>query len=78
MIKLSQLAINAEGFIFNPATGDSFQVSQTGLDVVSGLCDGKDDEEIVRLMTETYEVSLEVAQRDLADFRASMKTLGLI
>ena len=78
MQKLSQLAINAEGFVFNPATGDSFQVSQTGLDIISGLRDGQSDDEIVRKLTGTYDVSPEGARHDLADFRGSLKSLGLI
>jgi len=78
MQKLSQLAINAEGFVFNPATGDSFQVSQTGLDVIHGLRDGQSDDEIVLKLTTTYEVPLEVVRHDLADFRDSLKSFGLI
>lgn len=78
MKKLSQLAISSEGFVFNPATGDSFQVSQTGLDILNGLRDGKSDEAIVQKLTETYEVPLEDARRDVADFRGSLKSLSLI
>jgi hypothetical protein len=78
MQKLSQLAINSEGFVFNPATGDSFQVSQTGLAILNSLRDGKSDDEILRKLTDAYEVSLEDARRDLADFRGSMKSLSLI
>ena len=78
MQKLSHLAINAEGFIFNPFTGDSFQVSQTGLLVLNELRDGKSDDEIVRKLTDTYEVSLEEARRDVTEFRVSLKSLSLI
>jgi len=78
MQKLSQLAINAEGFVFNPATGDSFQVSPTGLVIINGLRDGQSDDEIVRKLAGAYEVSLEDARRDLTDFRGSLKSLGLI
>ncbi|MEI7732826.1 MAG: PqqD family protein [Verrucomicrobiota bacterium] len=78
MQKLSQLAINSEGFVFNPATGDSFQVSQTGLEILNGLRDGKSDEDIVQKLTDTYEVSLDDARRDLADFRGNLKSLCLI
>ncbi len=78
MQKLSQLAISSEGFVFNPTTGDSFQVSQTGLEVINGLRDGKSDDDIADRLTATYEVSLENARRDLADFRGSLKSLGLI
>jgi hypothetical protein len=76
--KLSQLAISAEGFVFNPATGDSFQVSETGLAVLNGLRDGRTDDEIARELAGSYEVSLEEARRDLADFQGSLKSLGLI
>jgi PqqD family protein of HPr-rel-A system len=78
MQKLAQLAINAEGFVFNPATGDSFQVSPTGLDVIQWLRDGRTDDEIARKLSDTYEVAPEDARRDLADFRGSLKALGLI
>jgi len=78
MQKLSHLAINDEGFVFDPTSGDSFQVSQTGLLILSGLRAGKADEEIAQSLAEKYEVSLEDAQRDVADFRASLKNLGLV
>jgi hypothetical protein len=78
MHKLAQLAINAEGFVFNPATGDSFQVSPTGLVVINGLRDGKSEEELAQQLTGAYEISLEEARRDLADFRGSLKSLGLV
>ncbi len=78
MQKLSHLAINAEGFIFNPSTGDSFQASQSGLDIINGLREGRSDEEIARKLTDNYDVSVENARRDLADFRGSLKSLGLI
>ena len=78
MQKLSQLAISSEGFIFNPATGDSFQVSQTGLDVINGMRDGRGDEEIVAKLAETYEVAPEDARRDVADFRGTLRAFGLV
>jgi hypothetical protein len=77
MHPLSHLAINAEGFVFNPSTGDSFHVSLTGLDILHCLRDGKSDEEILQRLTSTHEVGADDARRDLADFRASLKALGL-
>ena len=78
MQKLAHLAINDEGFVFDPTSGDSFQVSQTGLLILGGLKAGKADEEIARALEEKYEVSLVDAQRDVADFRASLRNLNLI
>jgi hypothetical protein len=78
MNKLAHLAINDEGFVFDPTSGDSFQVSQTGLIILSALRAGKSDEETAQSLADNYEVSLENAQRDLADFRANLKNLSLI
>jgi len=77
MRKLSQLAISAEGFVFNPATGDSFQVSQTGLTVLDGLRDGLSDDELAHKLADEYEVSIEDVRRDLMDFHGSLKSFGL-
>ena len=78
MNKLSQLAINEEGFVFNPMTGDSFQTSETGLRILRALQEGHSDEDASLQLTGEYEVTLEEAKRDVADFRASLKTLGLV
>ena len=78
MRKLPYLAINDEGFIFDPTSGDSFQVSQTGLQILNGMKAGKADGEIAQALAEKFEVSLEDAQRDVADFRASLKNLNLV
>lgn len=77
MKKLSQLAINDEGFIFDPLTGDSFQVSETGLFIISGIREEKTDEDIAKALTEEFEVSAEDAQRDVVDFRGRLKNIGL-
>lgn len=78
MSKLAHLAINAEGFAFDPMTGDSYQVSGTGLAVLEALVAGKGDEEVAQSLAETYEVTLETARRDLADFRGQLKRHGLV
>lgn len=78
MQKLSHLAINDEGFVFDPTSGDSFQVSPTGLLILGGLRAGQADEAIAQSLVEKYEVTLEDALRDVADFRASLKNLGLV
>ena len=78
MRKLAQLAINDEGFVFDPTSGDSFNVSETGLLILSGMRAGTADEQIAQSLAGKYEVTLEDAQRDVADFRANLKNLGLL
>ncbi len=74
---LSRLAINNEGFVFNPMSGDSFQVSETGLFILNELRAGRAEEAVVRSLMDKYDVTMEVAQRDVADFLANLKHLGL-
>lgn len=77
MRALSQIALSDEGFVFDPNTGDSFQVSATGLFLIQALKDGRSDDEAAQLLTEKYEVSLEEARRDCADFRSRLRNLNL-
>lgn len=78
MQKLARLAINNEGFIFNPNSGDSYQVSESGLLIITEFKCGKSEEEIAMLFANRYEVTGEEALRDVVDFRATLKKLGLI
>ncbi|ADU96902.1 HPr-rel-A system PqqD family peptide chaperone [Thermovibrio ammonificans] len=78
MGKLNRLAINDEGFIFDPETGNSFTVNQTGLFIIKLLKEGKSEEEIVQALTEEFDVSPEEARRDLVDFIEQLRLNGLL
>jgi hypothetical protein len=78
MTKVSQLAISEEGFVFNPMTGDSFQTSETGLRILRALQGGLDDDEVCQELFAEYDVSLNDAKRDVADFKVTLKTLGIL
>ncbi|PAW91550.1 MAG: HPr-rel-A system PqqD family protein [Pedosphaera sp. Tous-C6FEB] len=77
MNRLSQLALSDEGFVFDPQTGDSFQVSETGIAVLRALKEGRSDEETAPQLVADFEVSLEEARRDCTDFRSQLKNFGL-
>ncbi len=77
MNRLTQLALSDEGFVFDPQTGDSFQVSETGMAVLRALKEGRSDEEIAQSLVADFEVALEEARRDCADFRGQLKNFGL-
>lgn len=77
MNRLSQLALSDEGFVFDPQTGDSFQVSETGIAVLRALKEGRSDEETAQQLVADFEVSLEEARRDCTDFRSQLKNFGL-
>ena len=78
MERVKQLAINDEGFVFDPLTGDSFTVNQTGLFILKKLKEGKKGEEILQEMVEEFEVSPEEAERDLIDFIEKLRSYRLL
>jgi hypothetical protein len=78
MKTLSKLAVNEDGFVFDPNTGNSFQVSPTGLVILHGLMAEKCDADIVEQLAIKYDVTIDNALRDLNDFRGQLKTSGLL
>jgi hypothetical protein len=78
MDKLKQLAINEEGFIFDPTTGNSYVVNQTGLFILKKIREGLNEEEIIEALTEEFEVDEDTARRDFYDFLGQLRVhLGL-
>jgi len=77
-LNLQRLAINDEGFIFDPETGNSYTVNKTGLFIIKLLKEGKSEEEIVKALSEKFDVSEEDARRDLVDFVEQLRLYGLL
>jgi PqqD family protein of HPr-rel-A system len=78
MGKLERLAINDEGFIFDPETGSSYTVNKTGLFIIKLLKEGKNEEDIVKALTEEFEIDEDEAKRDLVDFLEQLRLYGLV
>jgi len=62
------IAISDSGFLFNPATGESFTLNPIGLEIINLLREGKTEDEICQTIVENYFVEIPVIQRDLHDF----------
>ena len=78
MDKLGKLAINEEGFIFDPETGNSYTVNPTGLFILKCLREGLSEQEIVGRLIQEFEVGEEEAKRDLVDFMEQLRIYGLL
>ncbi len=78
MSRLHQLAINEEGFIFDPTTGQAFTSNSIGLQILEYLKSGKEDIEITRLLTEEYDVTQQEADRDVNDFLEQLRKNKLL
>jgi len=62
------IAISETGFVFNPTTGDSFTLNETGRKVIALINEGKTLEQAVKVLKETYDVDDTTLERYLFDF----------
>ncbi|HLN52292.1 MAG TPA: PqqD family protein [Lentimicrobium sp.] len=72
------IAISESGFLFNPSTGESFKVNGIGGRILGYLKEGMIDEEIIRQLTEEFEVDEKELSRDMLDFNILLKQYHLI
>ena len=76
--KLSRLALNDQGFAFDPATGDAFLLNASALSIIRGSQAGKADAELAESLAEEFQVPLETAARDVSDFVTRLKAMRLV
>lgn len=75
---LQSLMLNDSGFAFHPATGESFQLSETGVAVVRLMLAGTDEEDLAAQIAEGFDVDIAIADRDIEFFLLTLKQLKLI
>ena len=68
--------LNDRGFAFDPTTGESFQLSTTGLDVIRALRQTPDREAALGKLIEEFEVDENMARRDFDQFLSSIEQIG--
>lgn len=66
MNRLSKLAVNSEGFIFDPTTGDSYTVNPTGLFIINSLREGKEIDQIAEELSREFEETSEEISRSIS------------
>ncbi len=71
------IAVSENGFIFNPLTGDSFSVNQTGVFILRKMKEGDSDEDIMKALQKEYELDTYTAEKDLCDFLSLLKSYQL-
>jgi len=76
--RIKQMAINGEGFLFDPTSGESFTVNPTAALMIRGMQEGRSPKEIITRLTDTFDVPSERAERDYADFIAQLKLNQLV
>ncbi len=76
--RIARLAINEEGFVFDPQTGESFTVNQTGKVILKALMRSDSEESIILQLTEQFALSPQEAQADVRDFIHHLRAYQLI
>jgi hypothetical protein len=62
------IALSDSGFIFNPATGESFNVNSSGAAIIGCLKKGLSLQEIPKAMSVDFDVPESAVERDVQDF----------
>jgi len=72
------IALSENGFVFNPTTGDSFTMNNTGKEVLTLIKEGKSIDQIAEMMNEKYEVDRNILERYLDDFMNDLRANSLM
>jgi hypothetical protein len=80
MRKVANLALNENGFAFEPTTGESFTTNQSGLLILKALKESKEINEISRMLAKSFEMEndQEKCLRDVEDFVEKLKIYQII
>ncbi|HHU46339.1 MAG TPA: PqqD family protein [Bacteroidales bacterium] len=71
------IAISENGFIFNPLTGDSFSVNETGVFILQKLKEEESEATILQNLMDEYELDAHTAEKDLNDFLSMLQNYQL-
>lgn len=72
------IATSESGFIFNPATGDSYSANPVAAEILQRLKEGSPARDIKEWLLENYEVETLRLDRDWDDFFNQLKEANLL
>jgi len=76
--KLNELIINDEGFAFDPATGDTYNINPAGLLIMNAIKAGARPDQILDSVVAHYNVDRQTADRDVEVFLNELQRNKLI
>lgn len=78
MLIKGNIALSENGFVFNPSTGDSFTMNNTGKEVLMLIKEGKSINQITEMMEAKYDVDKITLERYLTDFMNDLSVNNLM
>lgn len=70
---LERLAVSESGFIFDPFSGHSFTVNETGLEILRSLQQDRDLSTLQDRLADEYDVDRMTIDRDMLEFLGSLR-----
>ncbi len=79
MMKIKpNLKVNESGFLFDPATGESYSLNEMGTVYFNLVSTGQSLEEIKGLVCNEYDVDETTFEKSFMDFKSRLKNLRLV
>ena len=78
MYALANLMLSPTGLGFDPEGGNTYTLNETGLLVLKAFQAGESATAVVERLVDGYEVTRADAVRDVTDFQACLRSLGLV
>lgn len=78
MNKIKSLVINESGFTFDPFTGETFTLNETGAMIIRHLREDVSLDKISEELTKTFKVDPADAYTDILEFRNKLVIYGLL
>jgi hypothetical protein len=70
---LQRLAINESGFVFDPVSGRSFTVNQSGFALIHLMRRDENIDSLIEQLTNDWNIDAKQAERDLLEFAAELR-----
>lgn len=74
----NNIAVSETGFVFDPNTGDSFTLNETGKQILTMLSEGKTEVEIKKYFIENFDVDTTTFENNFSEFSMMLQSLNLI
>ena len=72
------LALNENGFVFDPTTGESFSLNDSAMKIINLLRKGNDTESVATQLSEDFDVDFNDSYTDTLEFVEKLKYFGLV
>lgn len=74
----TNIAVSETGFLFDPNSGESFNLNKTGQFILRLLKENKEESEIIETVMSQYQVETDVLQKYLDDFIRMLRQYNLL